>query len=125
MFKQRQRGATMWTTLSIVLMIGFIAMIAFKLAPVYLDHRIIRASMQEVANQHDFGQKTQMEVLNSVQKRLDIEGISIFTRENFSVVREKSGAKYIQIKYSQKVPMMGNVSALIEFEDQVRPARNQ
>ena len=115
-----QRGATMWTTLTVVLMAGFIAYLVFKLAEVYLDHSIIRGSMQEIVNQREFQQMTPKQILSSMSKRMTIDNIRGFDKEAFTVAREKSGEKYIVIKYSKKVHIAGNVSAVVDFEEEVR-----
>ncbi|WP_196137354.1 DUF4845 domain-containing protein [Aliikangiella sp. G2MR2-5] len=119
----RQHGATMWTTLSFVLMIGFIAFLAFKLSQAYLDHGIVRGSMQEIANHHEFQRMTAKQIAESIKKRLIIDSIRDFDKDAFKVVREKSGEKYILIDYSKTVHIAGNVSALVEFKEEIRPER--
>ena len=121
---RQQSGATMWTTLSVALMLGFIAMIAFKLIPIYIDHSIIRGSMQEIANRNDFKQLTPKQILVSIQKRMQIDNIRGFSKDAFKLGREKSGKRFIIIKYSQQVSIAGNVSALVEFDEEIHPGRN-
>ncbi|TQV86676.1 DUF4845 domain-containing protein [Aliikangiella coralliicola] len=120
---KQQQGATMWSTLSIGLMIGFIALIAFKLVPVYIDHGIIRGSMQELVNQRDFRQMTAKQILLSMEKRMMVDNIRGFGKDAFTVSREKSGEKFIIIEYSAKVPIAGNVSASVDFKEEIRPVR--
>ena len=118
-----QKGATMWTTLTVGLMVGVLAIVAFKLIPVYIDHGIIRGSMQEIVNQPNFKTLTTKQILQSMQKRMVIDNIDGFDKKAFRVAREKSGQKYIVIDYSIKVPMFGNVSAAVDFQEEIRPAR--
>jgi hypothetical protein len=118
-----QRGATMWSTVTIALMVGFFALMAFKLAPVYLDHGIIRKSMQEIANQQGFKDMTQQQILSAMQKRMMIDNIRGFSSDAFSVSRDRGGEKFIVINYSQKIPIFANISALVEFEEEIRTAR--
>lgn len=121
----RQTGATMWTTLSIGLMIGFIAYLAFMLIPVYIDHSIIRGSMQEIVNQSEFNQMTSKQVLSAIQKRATIDNIRGFSRDAFKVSREKTGERFILVDYSKKVSLFGNVSALVEFKEEIRTNNNR
>ena len=115
-----QRGATMWTTLTVVLMAGFIAYLAFQLSQVYLDHSIVRGSMQEIVNQREFQQMTPKQILSSMSKRMTIDNIRGFDKDAFTVAREKSGEKYIVINYSKKVHIAGNVSAVVDFQEEIR-----
>ena len=121
--KKKQAGATMWTTLSVVIMLGFIAMIAFKLIPVYIDHGIIRGSMQGIVDQRGFREMTHTQILTSMRKRMQVDNIQGFDKDAFKVSRDKSGDRYIVINYAEKVPMMGNVYALVEFQEEIRARR--
>lgn len=116
----KQKGATMWTTLSVVLMVGFIGFLVFKLLFVYIDHSIIRASMQEIVNQGEFKQLTTKQILSLMEKRMQVDGIRDFKKDSFKVSRDRSGEKYIVINYSKKVPIAANVSALVEFNEEIR-----
>lgn len=120
-----QRGATMWTTLTVGLMAAFIAYLVFKLVDVYLDHSIIRGSMQEIVNQREFQQMTSKQILTAMGKRMMIDNIRGFDKEAFSVAREKSGEKYIVINYSKKVHIAGNVSAVVDFQEEIRSGGGQ
>lgn len=120
----KQHGATMWTTLSVVLMVGFLAMIAFKLIPIYLDHAIIRGSMQEIVNGREFRNMSTRQIMTSMDKRMTIDNIRGMSKDAFKVKKEKSGERYIVINYSQKVSIISNVSALVEFNEEVRTKRN-
>lgn len=123
--RSKQRGATMWSTLSIVFMIGFMAMLAFKLIPLYMEHGIIRSSMQEIANQAGFREMSQREIVSALNKRLMIDNIRGFDKEAFKVATDKTGQKFILIDYSQKVSIASNVSALVEFKEEIRPNKNK
>ncbi len=123
-FARRQRGSTMWSTLSITLMVGFIAFLAFHLIPVYLDHGIIRSSMQEIVNAHNFKQMSTKQIQSTIAKRMTIDNIRGFDKGAFTVVRGKKGTeKYIMIDYSQKIPLFSNVFALVEFKEEIRTSR--
>ncbi len=116
-----QKGATMWTTLTVVLMVGFIAYLAFKLVDIYIDHSIIRGSMQEIANQREFQKMTSKQILTSMSKRMTIDNIRGFDKSAFTVTRDKrSKEKYIIIKYSKKVHIAANVSAVVDFDEEIR-----
>ena len=118
-----QKGATMWSTLAILFMVGFLGLIAFKLIPIYMDHGIIRKSMQEIVNQQNFRNMTSKQILSAMQKRMIIDNIDGFDKDTFKVSRDKSGDKFITINYGKKVPIAGNVSAFVEFNEEVRTNR--
>gem|GEM_PF-2142866 len=119
----RQSGATMWTTLSVILMVGFLGFLAFHVLPVYGEHATIRKSMQEIVNHDNFRNMTSKQILSAMQKRMIIDNIDGFDKDAFKVSRDKSGEKYITINYAKKVPLFSNISALVEFNEEVRSSR--
>lgn len=120
---QNQSGATMWSTVTIVLMVGLIVYVFGKMILVFIDHGIIRGSMQEIVNQQGFNEMTANQINVSIQKRMRVDNIRGFGRESFKVSREKSGQKYIVIDYDKKIHLFGNISALVEFDEEIKRER--
>ncbi|MGX5173525.1 DUF4845 domain-containing protein [Aliikangiella sp. IMCC44653] len=116
----KQQGSTMWTKLMLIFVIVFFGMLAFKMIPIYLEHNVITSSMQNIVNQANFKEMTPKQIYTNVQKRLNIDSVRGFEKDAFKVMREKSGEKYIVIKYSKKENFMSNIYILIEFEEEVR-----
>lgn len=120
MINKNQAGATMWSTMAIGLMVAFFALMVFKLIPEYIDHGIIKSSMQQIVNKSNFKEMSQRQILTAMQKRMMIDNIRGFNKKAFQVKLEKSGEKFILIKYDRKLELVSNISFLIEFEDEIR-----
>lgn len=119
--KKYQQGATMWTTLTVALMAGFMVYLGFVIGNVYLDHSIVRGSIKELVATPNFKNMSKMEAFSSLQKRLLIDGVRDIDRSAFEIKKDKSGARYVHIKYSVTSHVMANVSALVEFDEEIRP----
>ncbi|WP_185964408.1 DUF4845 domain-containing protein [Aliikangiella marina] len=115
-----QSGLTTWSMLTIMLMAGLILYVSGNLLPAYMEHGIIKGSMQEVVNQRGFDNMTATQIHAAIQKRMVVDSVRGFDKSSFKVSREKSGKKFIVIDYDKKVPLFGNISALIEFEEEIR-----
>ncbi len=115
----RQSGATMWTMLFMVFVLVFLGMIAFKLIPIYMEHSVIRSSMQHIVNEADFKSMTTQQIYSKVQKRLNIDNVRGFDRDAFKVERKKGGEKYISIQYEKKENIISNVFVVVEFNEEV------
>jgi len=120
---KHQRGATMWGWLAVITMVGFITMLAFKIVPVYFDHRLVRSALQDVVDSSDFSNMSNKSIARTIQNRLTINNIRDIDGKAFQSKRDKTGAKYILIKYDRKVPVISNVSAIVEFNEEVRKSR--
>lgn len=122
MIKARhQKGATMWSMLSIILMIGFMVYLGSIIGNIYIDHKFIRGSMQEVVNRSDFKTLTKKQILESINKRLSIDNIRGLDKDVISLKAEQNGTRYIKIQYSKKSDLFENIYILIEFDEEIRP----
>lgn len=118
-----QKGATMWGWLSIIVMVFFIAMLAFKVAPIYFEHRVVRSALQDVVDSREFANMTNKEIMRTIQSRMTINNVRTISSKAFKASRDRTGEKYIMIKYDVKVHIMSNLSAIVEFNEEVRKQR--
>ena len=120
MNRKYQNGATMWGWLSIMLMVGFLAMLTFKVVPIYFEHRIVRAALQDIVDSREFVNMTNKSIIQSIQKRMTINNVRTIGPKAFKAMRDRTGDKYILVKYDVKVSIMSNLSAVVEFNEEVR-----
>ena len=121
--KRYQSGATMWSMLTIGMMLLLILYVAGKLMFVYIDYGIVKGSMQEIVNQQGFNELTNKQIRSLVEKRMMVDNIREIDKSAIKISKEKSGRKYIVIEYDKKVFLFGNVSALIEFNEEIKRER--
>ncbi|MFZ4699464.1 MAG: DUF4845 domain-containing protein, partial [Candidatus Methylumidiphilus sp.] len=63
--------------------------------------------------------KPAQEIRKMLQKRWDINSIQDLSAEESVFIEKKSGVVKIQVAYEVEKPVMGNMSALIKFEDSI------
>jgi len=120
---KRQNGATMWGWLAVIGMVGFIAMQAFKVVPIYFEHRIIRAALQDLVDSREFENMSNKTVNSTLQSRLSINNVRGIDTKAFKTMRDRSGEKYILVQYEQRASIISNLSAIVEFNEEIRPSR--
>jgi uncharacterized protein DUF4845 len=120
---KRQNGATMWGWLAVIGMVGFIAMQAFKVVPIYFEHRIIRAALQDLVDSREFENMSSKTVNSTLQSRLSINNVRGIDTKAFKTMRDRSGEKYILVQYEQRASIISNLSAIVEFNEEIRPSR--
>ena len=120
-----QNGHTNWSKLTFILLLGFAAFLTFKMTFVYLDHSIIRGSMQSLVNGSDFPRMTKRDIQRSISKRLNIDGIRDFEKGSIKLGYDRvNKTKFLTIKYSKKVPLFSNISACIDFDENIYTVRD-
>jgi len=120
---RQQSGATMWSWLAIVGMVGFISMQAFKVVPIYFEHRIIRSTLQDLVDSREFENMSGKTIISTIQSRLSINNVRSVDSKAFKSMRDRTGEKYILIQYEQRASIMSNLSALVEFNEEIRSSR--
>lgn len=120
MNRKYQNGATMWGWLSIIMMIGFLGMLAFKVVPIYAEHQTVRAALQDVVDSREFSNMSNKSIMRTIQSRLMINNIRSINSKSFKAMRDRTGDKYILVQYVVKVPIMSNLSAVVDFNEEIR-----
>jgi len=115
----RQNGMTLISFLLVFVVAGFLVLLTLKLVPVYLDHMKVKSSLEGLKTEAGLADKPAQEIRKMLQKRWDINSIQDLSAEESVFIEKKSGVVKIQVAYEVEKPVMGNMSALIKFEDSI------
>jgi hypothetical protein len=115
---KNQRGMTMWSLLFVLSMIALVVFLVLKLLPVYLADMKVRSALDSVTRQSDAGSMSKGELIEGLAKRFDIDNIEHVNLGKDLTITARGRNRSIRIKYEAVVPMVGNVSALMEFDHQ-------
>jgi len=118
MMVKNQRGMTMWSLLFVLGVIAFIVFLVLKLLPVYLADMKVRSALDSVARQNDSGSMSKGEIIEGLAKRFDIDNVEHVDLSKDLAITARGRNRVIRIKYEAVVPMVANVSALMEFDHQ-------
>lgn len=115
--QQRQKGMTFLGYMIVLGIIGFFALMAMKLVPLYLEYQSVVKIMNSVASETS-PNTPPARVRDAIQKRLDINNINRINSRDFQIVRE-SGATVLAIDYEARTNFAGNLWFLLVFENDV------
>lgn len=110
----RQRGMTF---ISLVLMIAgivFVAVIAMKLYPAYAEYFTIKRAFSSLQRQMSDNNMTKSAIMVAFDKQREIDGFQSVVGKDL-IIEETAGGKVVSVEYSVQTPLVGNVSALIDF----------
>jgi hypothetical protein len=120
---KRQRGMTGLGWLTVLFLIGFFALLTFKLAPIYLEHHSVKSVLNSLKDEPLITQRSKGEVLKIIMKRLNINSIRDLKRDQVHI--DKSGGVLtVSIAYSVRKNMLGNVDVIVSFDDSVEMVSN-
>jgi len=114
--QNKQRGMT---TFSVVFLIGGIAVAAFlvlKLLPPYLEYFSVKKVMAAMAKQEDLQNMTPPDIRKAFDRRASIDNITVVEGKDLEISKE-SGDTVVSVEYSVKIPLVANISAVVDFAD--------
>lgn len=117
--RSRQQGITMWGIMVIVLVGLFFLFLFFKLFPPYMEDAQISSAIDSFVTSPDARTKAPPEVIDAIEKRLDIENVKNLNPRKDIVIAPDGNTYSIEANYVVEVPMMGNASVLLYFNHRV------
>jgi len=114
---RKQAGMTMWGMTMVIALVVFFTLLTLKLLPPYVENAKVKAALENLSRQPGVGAASQEELMAMLQKRFDVEDITrVDLRKDFKI-ETKNRAKIIRVAYETRVPLVYNISALLEFNN--------
>lgn len=112
----KQGGMSVPGMLTVMAMLGFFIMCGVRMAPHYFEYLSIREIVETVAAEY----KREEDSISDIRRRIDtmFNTNQIYDLQPKDVeVFHKDGRTWIDARYEARVPIMGNVSAIMSFDD--------
>jgi hypothetical protein len=111
---QKQHGLTITGFLVTAAILVVIALLGFQIAPAYMEYYSIQKQIRIVANEFQGAGIQRRPIENAFDRRANIENITAIQGKDIEVA--KDGDKItLSAEYSVKVPLVGNLSACMDF----------
>lgn len=122
--QHRQRGMTFLGIIVLVIVVGAWVYSGIRLVPKYLEYMRVAATLEKVRDEYDSNPGTTDFMLRkAVERHFDIEMVEIISSNDIEI-RKESGTFYMRAAYEDTVPLVSNVSFLLQFDKTVEVAAN-
>ena len=119
-----QRGWTFWSLLGVGFLIVVGALLFMKLMPVYLDNYKLEEAMASIAEDPRAPDWNKRQIVQEMTNILYIDyGHDIVDLNKALTLAKENEHKYIRVEYEVVVPLAFNLSALVDFDNQVEITR--
>lgn len=119
----KQSGITLIGLIFTLALIGFVALIAFRLLPIYIEYFNIVTSMESLENEPEFALKSKQDILRLLNNRLDINDVEAIETKDIRINQEP-GVTKVGVKYEVRKPMFYNIDVVVKFDKTVEVSTN-
>jgi hypothetical protein len=120
--QHRQQGMTFLGILVLVIVVGAWVYAGIRLVPKYLEYVRVAATLEKVRDEFSNNPgSTEFMLRKAVERHFDIEMVEVITSNDIEIKRE-GGTFYMRAAYEDTVPLVANVSFLVEFDKTVEVA---
>jgi Domain of unknown function (DUF4845) len=124
-FGSRQSGATIWSMITIGFFVVIFALLLMKLFPPYLSDLKISGALSSLQKQAAASPMSRKDILVALEKRFDIDDITVVDLRQDVIIQVKGRMATVTIDYEVQVPLIFNISALMEFNHSVQVAAGE
>jgi hypothetical protein len=110
----RQRGVSFVGFVMIVAVILFVGILGIKMVPAYLHSAQIAQIFKTIVKDPAMQGASVKEIKDSYTKRADISYVTDITAEDIEVIKG-DGQLSLSTSYSVKIPVIGNVTLVLDF----------
>jgi type II secretory pathway pseudopilin PulG len=109
----KQRGISLVSLIVTLAVVGFLAVMAAKLMPAYIDYFAVKKIFASMEQAGDLKLSVR-EIRKSYETRNTIEDVKSVKGEDLEVTKE-AGETVISVSWSAKVPLVANIAACLDF----------
>lgn len=114
----KQKGMTAISMLMLGILIGLVALSAFKLYPSYYDDFAVSTALENMLEESStIAAMSPKEIRKNLQKRTLTSSVSLGKDE--VVITKEKGEITIDVNYEVRTPMFGNIDAITKFSHSI------
>ena len=117
--KHAQKGITLMGFVMALVVVGFGALVAMKLFPMYSEYNNLKSVMNELAKQPNSASLTPAQIQSDLARRFNIAYVSSVKKEHIKVIRAGRGPAQLNIAYEVRVPLVANLDIVGKFDNTV------
>lgn len=114
----RQRGLGWFGLLFVLAVIGFIAIVAVKTLPIYLNQMKVVSAVHKIAADPESGAADPASIRRDLQKFWDIDDVDYLPVSEVKVKRTERG-RFLSYDYEAREHLFYNIYVVIHFADDV------
>lgn len=113
-----QRGMTVIGMLLLLIVISFVALIAMKVVPMYIQYFSIKATIESIRKEPQLAQMSQQDIQNSIQKRFDTGYVNNITARDLKI-RNEGSRRVIDLVYDDQRELFYGLYVVLKVKEAI------
>ncbi|MGZ8156308.1 MAG: DUF4845 domain-containing protein [Burkholderiales bacterium] len=113
--QRRQKGIGFIGLAFVVIVVGALLLLGFRLLPAYLQFFTVKGALQEITHNPELKGASLQEIRSAFDKRAIVNDITVIQGKELEIEKGGDGGFTVSANYSQQIPLFQNVSACIDF----------
>ena len=119
--QSRQRGVSMIGFMFLAAIVIFVAMLAMKLVPAYIEFFSVKKILATMGQESDTKAMSNAEIRTSFAKRASVGYVTVVKPEDLEIDRSGGGLN-ISVDYQYRTSLVGNISLIVDFSTASSPS---
>ena len=113
-----QRGITVIGMLILIIAIAFVALIAMKVVPMYIQYYTIKSTVESIRKEPQLAQMSAQDIHNAIQKRFDIGYVDKIAARDLKLRNERNG-RVLDLVYQDERELFYGLSVLLKVNESI------
>lgn len=114
----RQRGMTIIGVLLVLIVIAFVALIAMRIVPIYVDYFTIRQAIEGLKSESDVKSMSREDIHKSLDRRFDVSYVDVIRGRDLKIARQGQDL-VLKLVYEDRRSLIGNLDVVARFDEDV------
>ena len=111
---KKQQGISLMGLIVVLVLLGMAATLGFKLFNPYLQYFTIQKTFKTLAQSPELRSGDRRAILNAYRRHAQIDRITAISEDDIDVAKD-GNTFVLSASYSVKVPLVANLSLLVDF----------
>jgi len=110
-----QKGFTFWSLSLTIVCAVFFLILGMKLVPSYIEYFTIKKALTTLKSNGSLKTMSKADIQTSFNHARLIDNIKSVTADDLEIGKDDAGNTTVSVEYQVKVPMVANITALLDF----------
>ncbi|MBS1225013.1 MAG: hypothetical protein H6R24_1691 [Proteobacteria bacterium] len=115
---RRQRGMTVIGMLLLIIVIAFVALIAMKVVPMYVQYFSIKSTIESIRKEPQVAQMSAQDIQNAIQKRFDIGYVDNIMARDLKIRNDRNG-RVLDLVYQDERTLFYGLSVVLKVNEAI------